>query len=92
MLFKSILNLILFFSRKPNTLYIQLLYKVRDLVNNGQNLFLVLLTNGLFSIYLEWPEVELDISKWFISLEWPKEEVDIVNPSLILQKKKNTRL
>ena len=61
---------------------------MRDLVNNGQNLFLVLLTNGLFSIYLEWPEVELDISKWFISLEWPKEKIDIVNPSFILPKKK----
>ena len=69
LLFKSILNLVLFFSRKLNTFYIQLLYKVRYFVNNGRNLFLVLFTNGLSSIYLEWPEVELDISIWFISLE-----------------------
>ena len=51
-------------------------------------MFLVLLTNSLSSIHLEWSKVELDISKWFISLAWPKEEVDIENPSLILQKKK----
>ena len=69
LLFKSILNLVLFFSRKLNTFYIQLLYKVRYFVNNGRNLFLVLLTNGLSTIYLEWSEVELDISIWFISLE-----------------------
>ena len=88
LLVESVLNLVHFFSRKLITFYIQLLYKVRYFVNNGRNLFLELLTNGLSSIHLKWPKEEVDISKWFISFEWPKEEVDIVNPSLILQKKK----
>ena len=64
---KLFLNLVIFFFKKANTFYIQLLYKTRFFVNNvmcGYNLFLKLLTDGLSSIYFERSIEEANISKF----------------------------